>query len=263
MRLNPRPQNRWLSYSTKCRIFHPRLVIPNILEILPKYPSLFCFSSVPSSVGSLGSHERNLPGAPGRFESFAGLALEPPPPALTVLANDITDDAPLARPKEVLRRSSTMSFIVTSASLSAPVGDTLPSTERGDCRPESTPPPRDADRSPTDARLDGAALPYGLVLALASDIPSAAREPALPRLFSLRRVFFPTMEASRSSVKGDLDVGECAVLPTGEGSFCRWMSEGRMVSERECGGEGHGGFRWTRAGAATVVGVSNTSRAAC
>jgi hypothetical protein len=239
------------------------LVIPNILEILPKYPSLFCFSSVPSSVGSLGSHERNLPGAPGRFESFAGLALEPPPPALTVLANDITDDAPLARPKEVLRRSSTMSFIVTSASLSAPVGDTLPSTERGDCRPESTPPPRDADRSPTDARLDGAALPYGLVLALASDIPSAAREPALPRLFSLRRVFFPTMEASRSSVKGDLDVGECAVLPTGEGSFCRWMSEGRMVSERECGGEGHGGFRWTRAGAATVVGVSNTSRAAC
>jgi hypothetical protein len=239
------------------------LVIPNILEILPKYPSLFCFSSVPSSVGSLGSHERNLPGAPGKFESFAGLALEPPPPALTVLANDITDDAPLARPKEVLRRSSTMSFIVTSASLSAPVGDTLPSTERGDCRPESTPPPRDADRSPTDARLDGAALPYGLVLALASDIPSAAREPALPRLFSLRRVFFPTMEASRSSVKGDLDVGECAVLPTGEGSFCRWMSEGRMVSERECGGEGHGGFRWTRAGAATVVGVSNTSRAAC
>jgi hypothetical protein len=191
------------------------------------------------------------------------LALEPPPPALTVLANDITDDAPLARPKEVLRRSSTMSFIVTSASLSAPVGDTLPSTERGDCRPESTPPPRDADRSPTDARLDGAALPYGLVLALASDIPSAAREPALPRLFSLRRVFFPTMEASRSSVNGDLDVGECAVLPTGEGSFCRWMSEGRMVSERECGGEGHGGFRWTRAGAATVVGVSNTSRAAC
>jgi hypothetical protein len=239
------------------------LVIPNILEILPKYPSLLCFSSVPSSVGSLGSHERNLPGAPGRFESFAGLALEPPPPALTVLANDITDDAPLARPKEVLRRSSTMSFIVTSASLSAPVGDTLPSTERGDCRPESTPPPRDADRSPTDARLDGAALPYGLVLALASDIPSAAREPALPRLFSLRRVFFPTMEASRSSVNGDLDVGECAVLPTGEGSFCRWMSEGRMVSERECGGEGHGGFRWTRAGAATVVGVSNTSRAAC
>jgi hypothetical protein len=239
------------------------LVIPNILEILPKYPSLFCFSSVPSSVGSLGSHERNLPGAPGRFESFAGLALEPPPPALTVLANDITDDAPLARPKEVLRRSSTMSFIVTSASLSAPVGDTLPSTERGDCRPESTPPPRDADRSPTDARLDGAALPYGLVLALASDIPSAAREPALPRLFSLRRVFFPTMEASRSSVNGDLDVGECAVLPTGEGSFCRWMSEGRMVSERECGGEGLGGFRWTRAGAATVVGVSNTSRAAC
>jgi hypothetical protein len=239
------------------------LVIPNILEILPKYPSLFCFSSVPSSVGSLGSHERTLPGAPGRFESFAGLALEPPPPALTVLANDITDDAPLARPKEVLRRSSTMSFIVTSASLSAPVGDTLPSTERGDCRPESTPPPRDADRSPTDARLDGAALPYGLVLALASDIPSAAREPALPRLFSLRRVFFPTMEASRSSVNGDLDVGECAVLPTGEGSFCRWMSEGRMVSERECGGEGHGGFRWTRAGAATVVGVSNTSRAAC
>jgi hypothetical protein len=239
------------------------LVIPNIREILPKYPSLFCFSSVPSSVGSLGSHERNLPGAPGKFESFAGLALEPPPPALTVLANDITDDAPLARPKEVLRRSSTMSFIVTSASLSAPVGDTLPSTERGDCRPESTPPPRDADRSPTDARLDGAALPYGLVLALASDIPSAAREPALPRLFSLRRVFFPTMEASRSSVNGDLDVGECAVLPTGEGSFCRWMSEGRMVSERECGGEGHGGFRWTRAGAATVVGVSNTSRAAC
>jgi hypothetical protein len=239
------------------------LVIPNILEILPKYPSLFCFSSVPSSVGSLGSHERNLPGAPGKFESFAGLAREPPPPALTVLANDITDDAPLARPKEVLRRSSTMSFIVTSASLSAPVGDTLPSTERGDCRPESTPPPRDADRSPTDARLDGAALPYGLVLALASDIPSAAREPALPRLFSLRRVFFPTMEASRSSVNGDLDVGECAVLPTGEGSFCRWMSEGRMVSERECGGEGHGGFRWTRAGAATVVGVSNTSRAAC
>jgi hypothetical protein len=239
------------------------LVIPNILEILPKYPSLFCFSSVPSSVGSLGSHERNLPGAPGRFESFAGLALEPPPPALTVLANDITDDAPLARPSEVRLRSSTMSFIVTSASLSAPVGDTLPSTERGDCRPESTPPPRDADRSPTDARLDGAALPYGLVLALASDIPSAAREPALPRLFSLRRVFFPTMEASRSSVNGDLDVGECAVLPTGEGSFCRWMSEGRMVSERECGGEGHGGFRWTRAGAATVVGVSNTSRAAC
>ena len=120
-----------------------------------------------------------------------------------------------------------MSFIVTSASLSAPVGDTRPSAERGDSRPESTPPPRDDDRSPTDARLDGAALPYGLVLALASDIPSAAREPALPRLFSLRKVFFPTMEASRSSVNGDLDVGECAVLPTGEGSFCRWMSEGR------------------------------------
>lgn len=220
MRLNPRPQNRWLSYSTKCRIFHPRLVIPNILEMDPKYPSLFCFSSVPSSVGSLGSHERNLPGAPGRLESFAGLALEPPPPALTVLANDITDDAPLARPSEVRLRSSTMSFIVTSASLSAPVGDARPSAERGDSRPESTPPPRDDARSPTDARLDGAALPYGLVLALASDIPSAAREPALPRLFSLRKViFFPTMEASRSSVNGDFDVGECAVLPTGEGSF--------------------------------------------
>jgi hypothetical protein len=144
-----------------------------------------------------------------------------------VLANDITDDAPLARPSEVRLRSSTMSFIVTSASLSAPVGDTRPSAERGDSRPESTPPPRDDDWSPTDARLDGAALPYGLVLALASDIPSAAREPALPRLFSLRKVFFPTMEASRSSVNGDLDVGECAVLPTGEGSFCRWMSEGR------------------------------------
>ena len=35
-----------------------------------------------------------------------------------------------------------------------------------------------------------------------------------------------------------------------------------MVSDCECWGEGHGGFRWTRAGAATVVGVSNTSRAA-
>mmetsp|Transcript_7036 Transcript_7036/g.30920 ORF Transcript_7036/g.30920 Transcript_7036/m.30920 type:complete len:293 (-) Transcript_7036:99-977(-) len=216
MRLNPRPQNRWLSYSTKCRIFHPRFVIPNIREMEPKYPSLFCFSSVPSSVGSRGSHDRNRPGAPGRLVS-AGFAREPPPPALTVLANDMTEDAPDARPR--LRRlapsipdddapptlaASSPAAASTSSLVHPPLGD--------------PPPPSAADTSPMDSRRDGGAEPYGLVPAVAS--PRSTSDPALPRLLSRLSVFLPTMEAIRSSVNGDFrPVGEWVMLPTGEGSF--------------------------------------------
>ena len=164
-------------------------------------------------MGSRGSHDRNRPGAPGRLVS-AGFAREPPPPALTVLANDMTEDAPDARPR--LRRRPP----------SIPDDTDAPPTDAASSPADAStsslqPPPLSsaADKSPTDSRRDGGAEPYGLVPAEAS--PRSASDPALPRLLSRLSVFLPTMEAIRSSVNGDFrPVGEWVMLPTGEGSFC-------------------------------------------
>ena len=69
--------------------------MPSMRSVLPKYPSLFIFSKVPSSVGARGSHARNRPGAPGRLESRGGRAQLPPPPALIVLPKLMTELARL------------------------------------------------------------------------------------------------------------------------------------------------------------------------
>lgn len=56
--LNPRPQNKCDSYNKKCLNCHLVVVCPNKLAQNPA--STDFFSNVPSNVGALGSHGRNL-----------------------------------------------------------------------------------------------------------------------------------------------------------------------------------------------------------